>query len=657
MSHRPSSPRSRRAAAVLGLAAGLLAAAATAPAQMPNSISYQAYLTDNIGNPITSASVLVTFRFYDSETGLTPFASHTTPAPLNLAVTGGFVNTTVPITFSPNRLNNPFWVEVAVDDGSVVETLAPRQLVVPAATALNANRLDGLDSTDFVLARRAATLEERATFKGGLVVAPDVIDGPQEPNVNFATINGETRQTGLRSVAGMQAQVRAAGAGAKLPAEPSAVRAILSEGASDGLYVTGLAATGFYFGANESMDPSELPSVLGVNALARFDQQNTPPDNVKMNAIGVSARAAEAQAGPNTGILGAARNSTLQNIGVSGVVGATEADALEFQSRLPEGFSAALFGYARGGEANDYGLYSAGRARVAAPGSEIGDGANALQLRVTGTPSGAAAAWPVDYEVDISGDTNIAGDLRLASGAMNIGSGPDGAYLRSAKDQALTITPGNGEIVVAGRIRQTAAPEADEDLATLAWVRDEIARARPAAPAPAAAAPVSAAPVREANAGGDFTYAAPRRRVLSFPAAAFKPARPSYDYISDGSLLRDLSPEADDGGQRYTTPVFLPDGAVIRRVTLEATDAEPAAAVAFSLVSVAAGSALPVGGQGVTDDSGIQTAGVTVSDDDPFRVVDNGAFAYVATVTFSENAKEALEVYTFRVEYDVTRAD
>ena len=43
--------------------------------------------------------------------------------------------------------------------------------------------------------------------------------------------------------------------------------------------------------------------------------------------------------------------------------------------------------------------------------------------------------------------------------------------------------------------------------------------------------------------------------------------------------------------------------------------------------------------------------------DDPFRVVDNGAFGYTAVVEFSENAREALEVYTFRIEYGVSKAD
>lgn len=669
----PSSPRPHRrqrpapgrlAACLLALALG--ASAVPSAAEMPQAFAWQALLEDAAGQPIASSNVTLTFRFHREEAGGAPLHQWVTPSALDLGATGGLVEARIPVAgVLRDALQGPLWVEIVVDDGVSIETLAPRMAVLPVPMALNADRLQGREASEFLTTGSSATVRGDRTFTGGFAVDPGTITNPTAPNVAMADIRGATAGTGPRSVVGLQASATAEDAGASRQS-PSLVRGILAEGESDGYAVMGLSATGSYSGRNESDESSAIPSVLGVNAVARFALSGGPGPGARMNAVGASARAAEAQAGPNTGILGAARNSASRNIGVSGVVGATEADAHERARSLPHGFSASLFGHTNATGPDAYGLHIDGRAAVLAADSRMGDGANGAQLRILGEPTGPGAAYPADYELDVVGDAHVAGDLALAEGALRLGADGDGAYIRSERRAPLLLSPGAGEVVVAGRIRQTEPPEGDLDLATVGWVRANMpaASAAPSNPAPAAPAfdgsfdgVMAAEGFEIRGSDGGFRYAQPRERVLSIPASAFAPARASYDFVRDARLLRDSSAEADEGGQRYAAPVFLPDGAVIRSISIEAADNDPDASISFSLASAAAGSAPAIGGVGTTTDRGIQTATLDIPGDDVFRVVDNGAFAYTAVVSFSANGHEGLELYTFRVRYTVEQAD
>lgn len=131
-----------------------------------NIISYQGRLLDTNGVPVTDANVDVEFRFFDDVAGGTCLWSNSdddcdgnTPAATvarSVTLTDGLFSenlgdTTLgaPYAAIPDTVfgnNAGVYLEVEVEG----ETLAPRKRVVAAPYALNAQSLDGLDSTAFL---------------------------------------------------------------------------------------------------------------------------------------------------------------------------------------------------------------------------------------------------------------------------------------------------------------------------------------------------------------------------------------------------------------------------------------------------------------------------------------------------------------------------
>lgn len=121
-----------------------------ASAVASTNLTYQGRL-DASGAPFTG-SVAMEFQLYDSETGGNPVGPALKRSSVEVADGLFQVDLDFGAVFGGTR-----WLEIAVD-GS---TLGSRQRVSPTPTAIRADTLDGLDSTDF----------QRA-FKRTLVVSP-----------------------------------------------------------------------------------------------------------------------------------------------------------------------------------------------------------------------------------------------------------------------------------------------------------------------------------------------------------------------------------------------------------------------------------------------------------------------------------------------------
>jgi len=146
----------RTAALALLLVMGGLAAAA------PDRIHYQGVLRDAAGNPLDGDHDMV-FRFFDAASGgseiLSDTRGHGGSAPA-VAVTAGLFGVDLgagelndgPGPGSYSSLAEVFrdfsevWVEIEVE----LQTLSPRLEVISSGFALNAEHLDGLDSTAFL---------------------------------------------------------------------------------------------------------------------------------------------------------------------------------------------------------------------------------------------------------------------------------------------------------------------------------------------------------------------------------------------------------------------------------------------------------------------------------------------------------------------------
>jgi len=131
----------------------------TYPANAQNTISYQAYITDTLGNPYTNTSpgILMRFSLHDSLTGGTELWFETQTVSVNEGVYSVELGSSTP--FPPSLdFNAPYFLEVAVDEDNSAtfdpgEELSPRQKLTHMPYAMNAETVDG---------KRAADLDQSA---------------------------------------------------------------------------------------------------------------------------------------------------------------------------------------------------------------------------------------------------------------------------------------------------------------------------------------------------------------------------------------------------------------------------------------------------------------------------------------------------------------
>jgi len=149
----------------------------------PEYINYQGVLRDALNNPLDGDHDMV-FRLYDAQTLgnllLTDSHTSTDPPPVEpVNVTGGLFNAHLgeghPTAGVYNTLAEVFaseggvWLEIQVGN----EVLSPRVRVIAAAYALNADHLDGRDSTGFL------DTSSSTQYKTGTVI----FDASSQPNL------------------------------------------------------------------------------------------------------------------------------------------------------------------------------------------------------------------------------------------------------------------------------------------------------------------------------------------------------------------------------------------------------------------------------------------------------------------------------------------
>jgi hypothetical protein len=138
-------------------------------AAAPDAISYQGRLLNANGVPVTDASLEFVFRLFDASSGGTCLWESDDGAACDgadetqtVALTDGLFSENIGSAVDPDGLSEAYpvdlagvfeggtevWLEVVVDG----ETLTPRKQLVAAPYALDAQALDGMDSTDFLAA-------------------------------------------------------------------------------------------------------------------------------------------------------------------------------------------------------------------------------------------------------------------------------------------------------------------------------------------------------------------------------------------------------------------------------------------------------------------------------------------------------------------------
>ena len=165
-------------------AGGLLVSAAPAGADIAQRINFQGRLTDSANNPRTGTFTFK-FRIYDAPTGGNPLWPTSATEDQAITVTNGVFSvqlgavTPIPVSL----FGNPdVYLEVQVFDGSTTETLSPRQKLVSAPYAFNAEMLSGRTTDYFVSTGPVSqTIAGTKTFTNLMIVGGNLGVGTNAP--------------------------------------------------------------------------------------------------------------------------------------------------------------------------------------------------------------------------------------------------------------------------------------------------------------------------------------------------------------------------------------------------------------------------------------------------------------------------------------------
>lgn len=135
-------------------------------ADVPQTIHYQGKLTETNNSPLVGQHT-ITLRLYDAPTGGTAVWEEQQTVALakdDIGVFSVILGTHTPFAGKVS-FNNPVWLGISIDGG---EEFSPRQLLSSVGYAINADRLDGLDSTE-LLARTGGGAITSVVAGAGLV--------------------------------------------------------------------------------------------------------------------------------------------------------------------------------------------------------------------------------------------------------------------------------------------------------------------------------------------------------------------------------------------------------------------------------------------------------------------------------------------------------
>ncbi|MBU4473286.1 MAG: hypothetical protein KJ842_03940, partial [Candidatus Omnitrophica bacterium] len=156
-------------------------------ADVPQQIFFQAKISKADGKTAGGSHSIV-FKFYSASTGGSALWTETQT--LSADASGIFSCYLGSTTSFPSTLdfNSTYYLSMNVDsDGE----MSPRIKLVPALFALNSDRFDGLNSTQFLRSDTADTMEATLTFSG---VATDIATASGE---HFAIIPGGSGNVGI----------------------------------------------------------------------------------------------------------------------------------------------------------------------------------------------------------------------------------------------------------------------------------------------------------------------------------------------------------------------------------------------------------------------------------------------------------------------------
>jgi hypothetical protein len=164
----------------LTTATAIMVAAATSVAQVPERISYQVMLTNDMDQPIAEQSVEMDFRIYAQESGGTDlWSEHQSVATNSVGVVSVILGSVSPLSIS---FSGPRWLEVDVD-GSI---LGPRRELVAVPYARQAHDSETVGGVPAA----AFALSDTLSVPGTLNAAGNPVDWSRLKNVPVGFADG-----------------------------------------------------------------------------------------------------------------------------------------------------------------------------------------------------------------------------------------------------------------------------------------------------------------------------------------------------------------------------------------------------------------------------------------------------------------------------------
>ena len=178
-----------------------------AAAEIPRLMHYQGQLAEASGAPLSGDHTL-TLRLYDAASGGSVLWEESHTVSLKQADQGVFSLTLGSVTAFPATLdfNQPIWLTLDVD---ATGEMLPRQRLTAVTYAINADQLDGLDSTQFLRADINTATSGRLTLTNSGVAL--LIKPLADPSANTTLLDIQNAAGTSQFSADLEGDVAAAG--------------------------------------------------------------------------------------------------------------------------------------------------------------------------------------------------------------------------------------------------------------------------------------------------------------------------------------------------------------------------------------------------------------------------------------------------------------
>jgi len=354
----------------LGILGGFLFFSLTILASVPNLINYQGRLTNDVGNPITTATT-VRFSLYQggsagtAGSGTLVYEEDASVTPDNNGVfdhtigSGTVIYGTLDSTVF--QTSSPVYLEITVDPAGVADTLLPRKQVVTVGYSFKSELADDADTVDGLHASAFAPFvhnhdadyvnEGQAdSVTSSMIVDGTIVDADINASANIAASKIDTTGLDADLLDGVDSTGFVSTAGDNM----TGTLQVNTSGAIHALYSREQSTSGYSHGLYAQSNSTLGTGVTGVASASSGTTYGVYGESHSASGYGVYGRAANLT-GTNYGLYG--RSDGTSGYAVYGWASATTGTNYGVSGRIdsPEGYG--VHGWAFSSTGTNYGVF------------------------------------------------------------------------------------------------------------------------------------------------------------------------------------------------------------------------------------------------------------------------------------------------------------